>query len=520
MAPYTLPPRDVCPSAAAEVEAYAREKDLDGLFRALMSRVFRERPSDPVDFVFAALAERYPDRAAARGWTTLAPNHPPPDHPDAGARVTVTHPDPEASAYLNRHLAVACLFETLADRLVEDRPARPLAHVVHLLALADRDDHHHPTTTPSRDDALATTTPTRDDDSVPTPEREKDEQSRPDPDPSPLALPRAPRAGVNLARRPSVSAECVTMRPAASIHLPATSRLRSRFGSSRSGSASAYALDASTPSPPPRKTPAERSSIASSVRDSLPFRDLRDDLLLELADAARAVSFPPGEVIIRQGDEGDVFYVVREGRAEVTVRSRVAGEPPRLVQRLGPGDAFGELSLMYDSPRAATVVAVTAVHLWSLRRETFRRVVGEDAARDERRRRSVVDRAPSLAALTPEERARMADAVETRAFARGETVVRAGDERDAVYIVEEGEAEAVDDEGGARRKIAPGDAFGRLTLEDEHEQGQGQGAPPRAWSVVVTSERFVCASLTREAVARLAGGTERNPANDRADAAA
>ena len=155
MAPYTLPPRDVCPSAAAEVEAYAREKDLDGLFRALTSRVFRERPSYPVDFVFAALAERYPDRAAARGWTTLAPNHPPPDHPDAGARVTVTHPDPEASAYLNRHLAVACLFETVADRLVEDPPARPLAHVVHLLALADRDDHHHPTTTPSRDDAPA-----------------------------------------------------------------------------------------------------------------------------------------------------------------------------------------------------------------------------------------------------------------------------------------------------------------------------------------------------------------------------
>ena len=57
MAPYTLPPRDESPFAAAEVEAYAREKDLDGLFRALMSRVFRERPSDPVDFVFAELAE-------------------------------------------------------------------------------------------------------------------------------------------------------------------------------------------------------------------------------------------------------------------------------------------------------------------------------------------------------------------------------------------------------------------------------------------------------------------------------
>lgn len=159
MAPYTLPPRDVSPFAAAEVEAYAREKDLDGLFRALMSRVFRERPSDPVDFVFAELAERYPDRAAARGWTTLAPNRSPPDHP---------------------------------DRL------------------------------------RAITTPSRDDDSVPTPEREKDEQSRPDSDPSPLAIP-----GANLARRHSVPAECVTARAAASVHLPATTRSKSRM---RSGS--------------------------------------------------------------------------------------------------------------------------------------------------------------------------------------------------------------------------------------------------------------------------------------------
>ena len=96
MAPYTLPPRDVSPFAAAEVEAYAREKDLDGLFRALMSRVFRERPSDPVDFVFAELAERYPDRAAARGWTTLAPNRSPPDHPDRLRAITTPSRDDDS----------------------------------------------------------------------------------------------------------------------------------------------------------------------------------------------------------------------------------------------------------------------------------------------------------------------------------------------------------------------------------------------------------------------------------------
>ena len=151
-----------------------------------------------MDFVFAELAERYPDRAAARGWTTLAPNRSPPDHPDAGARVTVTHSDPEASAHLNRHLASARVFEMVADRLVEDRPARPLARAS-TSSLADRDDR-----------LRAITTPSRDDDSVPTPEREKDEHilcvcacvSRADTPSPPSASPRAPPHPSISPRRP------------------------------------------------------------------------------------------------------------------------------------------------------------------------------------------------------------------------------------------------------------------------------------------------------------------------------
>ena len=64
-----------------------------------------------------------------------------------------------------------------------------------------------------------------------------------------------------------------------------------------------------------------------------------------------------GDVVIRQGDEGDNFYVVDDGQFEVFVNEKKAVE-------IGPGGSFGELALMYNTPRAATVKALTDGVLW------------------------------------------------------------------------------------------------------------------------------------------------------------
>lgn len=64
-----------------------------------------------------------------------------------------------------------------------------------------------------------------------------------------------------------------------------------------------------------------------------------------------------GDVVIQQGDEGDNFYVVDEGLFEVFVNGKK-------VVEIGPGGSFGELALMYNTPRAATVKAVNDGVLW------------------------------------------------------------------------------------------------------------------------------------------------------------
>ena len=77
---------------------------------------------------------------------------------------------------------------------------------------------------------------------------------------------------------------------------------------------------------------------------------------LTVADALEPVSFEDGETIVRQGEPGDDFYIIVEGTASVK-QNRAEGEEPTEVGRLGPSDYFGEIALLLDRPRAATVVA-------------------------------------------------------------------------------------------------------------------------------------------------------------------
>jgi len=94
-----------------------------------------------------------------------------------------------------------------------------------------------------------------------------------------------------------------------------------------------------------------------------------------LADAVESVTFTSGTHVVEQNAPGDEFYIIVEGEAEVYQR-RSEDTEPELVGKLGPSDYFGEIALLLDRPRAATVIAKTNLKCIKLDRARFERVMG------------------------------------------------------------------------------------------------------------------------------------------------
>jgi cAMP-dependent protein kinase regulator len=88
-----------------------------------------------------------------------------------------------------------------------------------------------------------------------------------------------------------------------------------------------------------------------------------------IVDAMSQKQFTKGGVIIQQGDPGDYFYVISSGTCDILVNGKK-------VLETGKGKGFGELALLYDAPRAATVIATSdEVHTWAVDRVTFKQVM-------------------------------------------------------------------------------------------------------------------------------------------------
>jgi len=115
------------------------------------------------------------------------------------------------------------------------------------------------------------------------------------------------------------------------------------------------------------------------------FAHLGADQLLDVLAHGEWVNLAPGEVLMEQGQPGEAFYAIGAGQVEVLVD----GEPVRTV---GRGGYVGELALLFDMPRTATVRAVTPVRAFRLDREGFDRLVADAFRKEKLRPAAEVDR--------------------------------------------------------------------------------------------------------------------------------
>lgn len=183
------------------------------------------------------------------------------------------------------------------------------------------------------------------------------------------------------------------------------------------------------------KTDEQRERLTKTVCGILLFRSLEPEQTSEVIDAMFEKKIECGETVIQQGDDGDNFYVIDSGVYDVLVD--VKGEEKKVHQFDNRG-SFGELALMYNMPRSATVRCVSDGTLWAMDRNSFRRIVLKSAFKKRKKYEDLLESVTILQNLDRYERMTLADALVSRTYEDGAAIIKQGDEPDGVYFVEDG----------------------------------------------------------------------------------
>lgn len=186
-----------------------------------------------------------------------------------------------------------------------------------------------------------------------------------------------------------------------------------------------------------------RNLIYHSIKRNMLFRACSEEELQGLIDAFDTAKFKADSVIIKQGDEGDLFYVVEEGQLDIFVRFPDSQQDTLVGAPYVSGSSFGELALMYGSARAATIRAKSDCVLWSLDRRAFKGITAslkqkrDEIIRETLRKVKIGDSVLGNV-LKASDIDAMAVATQSDSFQKGDVIIRQGEKGDAFYIIESG----------------------------------------------------------------------------------
>lgn len=252
--------------------------------------------------------------------------------------------------------------------------------------------------------------------------------------------------------------------PAGGAGAAASAKLPRAFNANRRTSVSAEALNPDKFKSDSWKPPvndlsgAQREELAKNLSQNFLFQQLDANSKKTVITALTKKSFVKDDEIIKQGDVGDFFYIVEQGHVDFFVN----GDK---VSSTGEGSSFGELALMYNSPRAATVVAALAtVTCWALDRLTFRRILLEGTFNRRLMYEDFLKDVKVLSTLSSQERSKLADALSTEIYHKGDKIVVEGEQGENFYFIESGNCQIVKDGQGVVGKITKGDYFGEVAL--------------------------------------------------------
>mmetsp|Transcript_5283 Transcript_5283/g.5782 ORF Transcript_5283/g.5782 Transcript_5283/m.5782 type:complete len:820 (-) Transcript_5283:366-2825(-) len=209
------------------------------------------------------------------------------------------------------------------------------------------------------------------------------------------------------------------------------------------------------------KPEAAKVFLRGAISQHYLFESLGDEDVNRIIDCMRPTFASTDEVVIRQGELGDLFFCLESGTATASVDGKE-------VFKYTSGGCFGELALIYNSPRGASVIATSPCKLWTLDLRTFRYILATTSSSKMVTRCEFLKKCSFLDPLTNEQISKLAGALETVTFEDGEYIVRQGDAADSFFIIEEGNVKCTQIKSTGREvdllTLKAGDYFGEMAL--------------------------------------------------------
>ncbi|KAL5961240.1 cGMP-dependent protein kinase isozyme 1 [Taenia solium] len=173
-------------------------------------------------------------------------------------------------------------------------------------------------------------------------------------------------------------------------------------------------------------------------------------------------SIVEGCYVIREGEDGHHLYVAAEGEYEVWRNGKY-------LYTMGPGNCFGELALLYNCKRTASIKAVRAAHIWVLERNIFQFIMMKTGLEKMEARVKFLSSVPLLKDLEQSQLQRIADVLEAQFHPDGECIIRQDEQADSFFIIQSGEVGSepflsIDIE---IRRMSKGEYFGEKALLGE-----------------------------------------------------
>eukprot|EP00948_MAST-09A_sp_MAST-9A-sp1_P002745 g2745.t1 len=242
------------------------------------------------------------------------------------------------------------------------------------------------------------------------------------------------------------------------------------------------------------KTEEEQEGIRKILSSCFLFRGVSPEQLDVLVNAFFPEKKLDGTVLIEQGDiNAEHFFLLDQGLCEVH-------KDDNIVTTYKEGDFFGELALLYQAPRAATVKANGEVRVWKLDRTTFKHILESTAIQIRNKYLGFLHNVPILKSMDEVELCTVADALVPQRYNDGDVIIRQGDAGDKFFIVEKGTVSvsqqgATDLEPQELTRLGSGSYFGEIALLT---------SKPRQASVTAVGQ-VTCITIQRRVFKRVMG---------------